>query len=352
MGLPLVEQSEGGAVKVDSGMMGVEIAEMAARARELEELGYDGLVTAETSHDPFLPLAIAAEHTERIELTTGIAVAFARSPMTLANTAWDLNLYSHGRFILGLGSQIKPHITKRFSMPWSHPAARMREMIQAMRAIWDSWQNGSKLDFRGEFYQHTLMTPFFNPGPNPWGAPRVFIAAVGELMTEVAGEVCDGILIHGFTTERYVREVTMPAIERGLAKAGRSRADFQVSGPLFVVTGDSEASFAAAEAATKQQIAFYGSTPAYRGVLELHGWGALQDELNALSKQGKWVEMGNLITPEILHTFAVVAEEPEQVAAELAKRYSGVVDRCSFYAPYKADMQRWRSVVASLQQIS
>ncbi len=338
-------------MKVDSGMMDTDLAEMARHSRELEDLGYDGLITAETSHDPFLPLAIAAEHTSTIELCTSIAVAFGRSPMTLANTGWDLNLYSHGRMILGLGSQIQAHITKRFSMPWSHPAARMRELVLAMRAIWGSWQDGTKLDFRGDFYTHTLMTPFFNPGPNPYGPPRVFLAAVGEKMTEVAGEVCDGIIIHGFTTERYVREVTMPAIERGLARGGRARSEFQVSGPLFVVTGRDEKSFAAAESATRQQIAFYGSTPAYRGVLELHGWGDIQQELNALSKQGKWVEMGELITPDMLHTFAVVSEQPEDVADELAKRYSGIVDRCSFYAPYKTDPDRWRSVVASLKAV-
>ncbi len=338
-------------MKVDSGLMGVQLADMGARAKELEDLGYDGVTTAETSHDPFLPLAIAAEHTSRIELQTGIAVAFARSPMTVANTAWDLNLYSSGRMNLGLGSQIQAHITKRFSMPWSHPAARMREFVLAMRAIWDSWQHGSKLDFRGDFYSHTLMTPFFDPGPNEWGAPKVFLAAVGELMTEVAGEVCDGIIIHGFTTERYVREVTMPAVERGLAKAGRDRSSFEVSGPLFVVTGTNEQERAAAEAATKQQIAFYGSTPAYRGVLDLHGWGDLQPELNALSKQGKWVEMANLITPDILNTFAVVADAPEDIANELGRRYSGIVDRCSFYAPYKSDPERWAAVVERLKAL-
>ncbi len=336
-------------MKVDSGLMGVGFSEMAARARELEEFGYDGLTTAETSHDPFLPLMIAAEHTSRIQLQTGIAVAFARTPMTLANTAWDLNLYSQGRMSLGLGSQIKPHITKRFSMPWSHPAARMRELVLAMRAIWANWQDGTKLEFAGEFYTHTLMTPFFNPGPNEFGAPLVSLAAVGELMTETAGEVCDGILIHGFTTERYLREVTMPAVERGLAKRGRSRADFEVSGPLFVVTGSNEKEFAAAQAATKQQIAFYGSTPAYRGVLELHGWGDLQPELNSLSKQGKWVEMGELIEPEILDAFAVVAETPEAVGNEMVKRFGDVVDRCSFYAPYRSNPDAWRAVVDQLR---
>ena len=252
--------------------------------------------------------------TERVELGTGIAVAFARNPMNLAQIAWDLQAASEGRFILGLGSQIKPHITKRFSMPWSHPAARMREMILAIRAIWACWNDGTKLDFQGDFYTHTLMTPFFNPGPNPHGDAKISLAGVGELMTEVAGEVCDGFLCHGFTTERYLREVTLPALERGAAKAGRTLADIEISGPAFVVTGTNEEEMARSAAGTKQQIAFYGSTPAYRGVLELHGWGGLQDDLNKMSKEGKWKEMGELITDEILHTFAVVAE-PEKLAA-------------------------------------
>lgn len=335
-------------MKIDTGLGGATLADIGSRARELEGLGYDGIITAETSHDPFLPLAVAAEHTSRVQLGTGIAVAFARSPMTTANTAWDLNLYSGGRMMLGLGSQIQPHITKRFSMPWSQPAARMREFVSAMRAIWASWQDGEKLDFRGDFYSHTLMTPFFNPGPNEFGAPKVFLAAVGEKMTEVAGEVCDGILIHGFTTERYVREVTMPAIERGLAAAGRDRSTFEVSGPLFVVTGTTEEEIEAAKVGTRRQIAFYGSTPAYKGVLDLHGWGDLQGELNALSKQGKWAEMGEAIDDDMLHTFAVVAE-PEGVAAELTRRYGDLVDRLSFYAPYQSDPDRWAKVIADLK---
>jgi probable F420-dependent oxidoreductase len=335
-------------VKVDTGVMGTDIAAVASRARRLEGLGYDGLMTAETSHDPFLAALVAAEHTERVEIGTGIAVAFARSPMTLANTAHDLQAYSKGRFVLGLGSQIKPHITKRFSMPWSHPAARMRELVLALRAIWACWNDGAPLDFRGDFYTHTLMTPFFDPGPTGYGPPKVFLAAVGPRMTEVAGEVADGVIVHGFTTERYVREVTMPALERGLARAGRDRASFEVSGPLFVVTGATEEDMARAAAGARQQIAFYGSTPAYRGVLELHGWGDLQTELNALSKQGKWVEMGNLIEPEVLHTFAVVAE-PADVGKALAARYGGLVDRCSFYAPYEADPELWQQVIADLR---
>jgi probable F420-dependent oxidoreductase len=336
-------------MKVDTGVMAPSLGEIGPRARELEELGYDGILTAETGHDAFLPIALAAEHTQRIELATGIAVAFARTPMVLAYTANDLQQMSEGRFTLGLGSQIKPHIEKRFSMPWSHPARRMREYILALRAIWSAWNEQTKLSFDGEFYKHTLMTPFFAPPPNQYGAPKVFLAAVGEMMTEVAGEVADGIIIHGFTTERYVKEVTMPAVERGLKAAGRDRSSFQVSGPLFVVTGTTDAEVAAARKGVQQQIAFYGSTPAYRGVLELHGWGDLQTELNALSKQGKWVEMGELIDDEILNTFAVVAD-PEGVGAELKRRYGGVVDRCSFYAPYRIDPDRWTRVIDDLKK--
>jgi probable F420-dependent oxidoreductase len=336
-------------MKVDTGIMGGGLADVARRARELEDIGYDGLLTAETAHDPFLPVAVAAEHTDRVELGTGIAVAFARTPMLTAYTANDLQRMSDGRFIMGLGSQIKPHIEKRFSMPWSHPAARMREYILALRAIWSAWNDGKKLDFRGEFYTHSLMTPFFSPPPNPHGAPKVFLAAVGALMTEVAGEVADGIIIHGFTTERYVREVTLPAVERGLARAGRSRAAFEISGPLFVVTGRNEEELARASKGTRQQIAFYGSTPAYRGVLELHGWGDLQTELNTLSKRGAWVEMGDLIDDEVLQTFAVVAE-PERIGQELKARYGGIVDRCSFYAPYESDPERWAAVIEDLKR--
>src|SRR6266581_3047498 len=302
-------------MRVDGTVMTARPEEMPAAARELEELGYDGVFTAETSHDPFLPITLAALETERIELATGIAVAFARNPMSTAVIGNDLQLYTKGRFILGLGSQIKPHIEKRFSMPWSEPAKRMREFILAMRAFWACWNEGDKLDFRGEFYRHTLMTPFFNPGPNPYGVPKVFLAAVGEHMTEVAGEVADGILLHGFTTERYVREVTMPALERGWARRG-----------------------------TKQQIAFYGSTPAYRGVLELHGWGDLQGDLNRLSKQGEWTQMGELVDDEILGTFAVTGE-PEEIPGKMLDRYGDVVDRISFYAPYKSDRERWARVV-------
>jgi probable F420-dependent oxidoreductase len=318
------------------------------RAGAMEAAGYDGLWTAETSHDPFFPLLLAAQGTERVELGTAIAVAFARSPMNLATIGYDLQSYSSGRFILGLGSQIKPHITRRFSMPWSSPAARMREFVLAMRAIWECWNTGGKLDFQGDFYTHTLMTPFFDPGPNPHGVPKVFLAAVGERMTEVAGEVCDGILCHGFTTERYLREHTIPALERGLARQGRALADFERSLPCFVVTGSTDEDWAASAKGVREQIAFYGSTPAYRPVLELHGWGELQGELNGLSKQGKWAEMGTLIDDDMLNTFAVVAE-PSALAAGIKERFGELITRVMFYAPYAADPDLWVSVMADLK---
>jgi len=337
-------------MKVDGGIPS-NLARAAEQARELEDAGYSGGWTAETSHDPFLPLLLAAEHTTSLEIGTSIAVAFARNPMTLANTAWDLQSFSKGRFILGLGSQIKPHITKRFSMEWSHPAPRMREMVLAMRAIWDCWLNGTKLEFRGEFYKHTLMTPFFAPEASDisdYGVPKVFLAGVGELMTEVAGEVCDGFICHGFTTEKYLREVTIPALERGRAKAGKTLEGFEIVGPSFVVTGADEADLEKAKAGTRQQIAFYGSTPAYRAVLDIHGWGGLQDELNSLSKQGKWVEMGDVIDDEVLNTFAVVGEA-DQIAPELHRRYGDVISRISFYAPYKTDASKWGKVLEDLK---
>ena len=336
-------------MRIDGGLGG-DLRGVGKHARTLEEQGYDGLWSVETAHDPFFPLLLAAQETERVDLGTGIAVAFARNPMNLAQIAWDLQAASGGRFILGLGSQIKPHITKRFSMPWSQPAARMRELILAIRAIWAAWNDGSKLDFRGDFYTHTLMTPFFDPGPNPHGDARIFLAGVGERMTEVAGEVCDGFLCHSFTTERYLREVTLPALERGAAKDGRTLADVEISGPAFVVTGSTEEEMAASRAGTKQQIAFYGSTPAYRPVLELHGWGEVQDELNRMSKEGRWKEMADVITDEILDAFAVVAE-PERIAPELQARYGDVVQRLSFYAPYASDPARWAAVLQQLHEV-
>ena len=324
-----------------------ELAGIGARARTMEQDGYSGLLSAETSHDPFLPLALAAEHTEHIELMTAIAVGFARNPMVLAHTAWDLQALSGGRFLLGLGSQIQAHITKRFSMPWSRPAARMEEMITAIRAIWEAWQTGERLNFRGDFYRHTLMTPMFSPGPIDVAPPPILISAVGPLMTRVAGRAADGLVCHAFQTAEYLRDVMMPNVHAGLAEAGRDRSDFQISMPVFVVSGFREEEVAAQAARTRQQIAFYGSTPAYRGVLEHHGWGDAQTELNRLSKRGQWVEMGNVIDDDMLGAFAVVAE-PQEVPGRIAERFGGTLDRLQFYAGVR-DKERWGPIIEELK---
>ena len=322
-------------MKIDGSLMG-DLAKASKGAKRLESIGFDGAITAETSHDPFFPLLLASQETENIELVTSIAVAFSRTPMNLANIGHDLNSFSKGRFVLGLGSQIRPHITKRFSMPWSRPAARMREFILAMRAIWDCWHKGEPLSFQGEFYTHSLMTPMFTPLDTEYGAPKVFLAAVGPKMSEVAGEVADGILIHAFTTQKYLREVTLPSVEAGLAKSGKSRDDFEVSYPGFIVTGNTEEEFNASKAATCKQIAFYGSTPAYAPVLGVHGWGDLQPELNKLSKQGQWDEMGNLISDEILDEFAIVAEI-DDVVDKFKERWGSLVDRTTGSLPARDD---------------
>jgi len=335
-------------MKIDATVMAGDLATIGPRAASLEALGYDGLYTAETQHDPFFPLVLAAEHTERIDLATAIAVAFPRSPTHLAHIGHDLQRFSKGRFILGLGSQIKAHIEKRFSAQFSQPAARMRELILATRAVWRTWEEGEPLRFEGDFYRLTLMTPFFNPGPTGFGTPRVFLAAVGEKMTEVAGEVCDGMFVHGFTTEKYLRETTMPAIERGLAKSGRTRADIQLSFPTFMITGDNDEEYQKADASVREQIAFYGSTPAYRPVLEAHGWGDVQDELNALSKRGEWKQMGKVITDDIVDAFAVRGSMSE-LASQVIDRYGDLVDRVSFYTPYRTDPEQWTELVSAFK---
>jgi probable F420-dependent oxidoreductase len=314
-----------GGLKVDGGIFS-DLAKAPELARALEEQGYDACWTGEINHDPFLPLLLAAEHTSRLELGTSIAVAFARNPMIVANLGWDLQTYSQGRFILGLGTQIKPHIEKRFSMPWSHPVARMREFVQALQAIWSAWKDGTRLRFEGEFYTHKLMTPMFTPEPQPFAPPRIFIAAVGEAMTEMCGEVADGLLAHAFTTKRYLHEVTLPAVHRGMRRSGRDRGSFQVACPVFVVTGNDDAEMAHAAINVRKQIAFYGSTPAYHKVLELHGWGNVATELHQLSRQGEWDAMGTLIDDEILDAFAVVAPA-EKLTDALRNRCDGVIDR-------------------------
>ncbi len=315
----------------------------------IEDAGYDGLWVGETRHEPFLQLLQAAGVTSRLTIGTSIAIAFARSPMTMANAGYDLAEYSAGRFVLGLGSQVKPHIERRFSMPWSHPAPRMREFVMALRAIWRSWETGDQLDFRGDFYTHTLMTPFFAPEPHAFGPPPVYLAGVGERMTEVAGEVCDGFFFHAFTTERYLRDVTIPALLRGRSVAGRAGLDgFGIAGPAFVCVGRNEAEMAVAVAGTKNQIAFYASTPAYRPVLELHGWGDMQPELTRLSKAGRWAEMGETVDDEMLRTFAVVGE-PAAVGKALTERWGRVATRVTLYATYPSDPAMWTEVIAGIR---
>lgn len=315
--------------------------------REMESQGYDMVGTAEMNHDPFMPLVLAAEHSEKIRLQTGIAVAFARSPMILANLGHDLNAYSRGRFTLGLGSQIRPHITKRFSMPWHAPAPQMRELVLAMRAIWANWYEGEPLKFDGKFYNHTLMTPAFTPEDKEYGAPKVTLAAVGPVMTEVAGEVADGMIIHPFSNEKYIREVTLPAIEKGLEKSGRSREDFEISYTPFIISGKDEASFEKEKATAKARMAFYGSTPAYKNVLGVHGWGDLQGELNRMSKEGKWQEMAELITDEMLNTIGIVGE-PDSIVPEIKKRFGDIVDRTSGGFNF-VDVEKRLEMVASLK---
>jgi probable F420-dependent oxidoreductase len=338
-------------VLLDAALLSTGIDDVPATARDLEARGYAGVWASEANHDPFLPLLSAAQATSRLQVGTAIAVAFARSPMTLAMTAHDLQRYSRGRFVLGLGSQIRPHIEKRFSMPWSPPVDRMREYVAALRAIWDAWQHSTRLRFEGEHYRHTLMTPMFSPAAHEWGAPPVHLAAVGPVMTRLAGEVADGLLVHGFTTERYLRERTIPALEEGLAAAGRARSAVTVSLPGFVVSGATDAERAAAAAAVKATLAFYGSTPAYRPVLELHGWGALADELHSLSvgrREDKWTAMRDLIDDDVLGAFAVVAE-PDGVGTQVRQRFDGLVDRFSVYATYPAAPDLWDPLLASFR---
>lgn len=302
-------------------------------ARHAEAAGYDGLWLSEVRHDPFLAVALAATETETIQLGTSIAVAFARSPMSTAVLAHDLQALTRGRLLLGLGTQVKAHITRRFSMPWSHPAARLREYVLALRAIWRAWQTGEALGFEGEFYAHTLMPPAFVPEPHGFGPPPILLAGVGRAVTEVAGEVADGYLPHGFTTERFLRTVTMPALRRGRDRARDPGAALFVCGAPMIVTGRTEQEQRAAAAAVRAQIAFYGSTPSYRPVLEQHGWGDLGTQLHTLSRAGRWTEMAALIGEDVLRAFAVVAP-PERVGHELGRRYGDLFDRISISLPY------------------
>ncbi len=324
--------------------VGASPLEVEAAAVRAEDDGYDGFGASETRHDVFSALALAARATSRITLQSAIAVAFARTPMTLAVQANDIQLISSGRFQLGLGSQVKPHIERRFAMPWSHPAARMEEFVAAVRAIWHAWATGDRLRFKGEFYQHTLMTDFFDPGPNPYGNPPILLAAVGDLMTAVAARAADGLMIHPLTTASYLRERTLPAV-----REARGKLDgFTLILPALVVLGASVSERAVAEQAVRGQIAFYGSTPAYRAVLDMHGWGELADRLHRMSRRQAWAEMAAAIPDDVLDAFAV-SGDAATVAAGLTARYGDVINRISLYTPYDVAPSQAAAVRAALR---
>jgi len=312
-------------MKIDAALM-FDPLKVGAMAAELEEVGFDGAYTFEGKSDPFISATAAALRTEKLELMTSIAVAFARNPMTLAYIANDLQTLSRGRFTLGLGSQVKAHIERRFSMPWGKPVTRMREMVLAIKAIWHSWQTGERLKFEGEYYQHTLMSPVFSPGPNPHGVPGIFIAGVGPVMTELAGEVGEGYFVHPFNTAKSLGELSLAAISRGLDKAGKARDQFCVSLQVVTATGMNEQELEQSIASARNQIGFYASTPAYLPILQCHGWESLQQEANTLVRANQWADLASLIDDEILHTFAVVGS-PAEVADQMAQRYRGMVDR-------------------------
>lgn len=331
-------------MKLDAALPIVGLKDIPAIAKAAEEIGFDALWTQETQHDPFLPCTLIAEHTARLRFGTAIAVSFARSPANLAYTAWDLAAQSEGRFILGLGTQVKAHIERRFGMPWPEsPVKKLREQIEVIRALWDCWQNGTKLNYRGEYYKITLMSPFFQPPPLPssiFGGIPIYIAGVNTGLARLAGELCNGFHVHPFHTPRYLREVILPAIEEGAKKAERKREEISVSVTAFIATTPEEMNFARA------QVAFYASTPSYRAVMDLHGWGSVAETLSTHAAKGEWAEMPMLITDEMLSAFCLVTDEAS-LAEELKKRYNGIADRLTLYTPFvPGEKDEWWKALA------
>jgi probable F420-dependent oxidoreductase len=320
-------------MKIDAALHAVDdlssIADIAASA---EARGFDAVWATEVQHDPFIQLALAATATERIRLGTAIALSFTRSPMALAYTCWDLAALSRGRFILGLGTQVKAHNVRRFSVPWGPPVPRLREVLLGLRAIWECWREGTRLDFRGEHYSFTLMTPFFTPPRHSYPIP-VWIAGVNTGLCRLAGELADGFHIHPLNSPAYIRQVALPAIEEGASRAGRGRDDIELSASVFVVTGETPEQTGLLREMVRQQISFYASTPSYRVIFETHGWRGIAEELSALASRKRWNEMPALINDDILETFAVVAPL-EDVLAKTHERYEGLLDRVTFYLPY------------------
>lgn len=322
-------------MKLDAGLAveGKHLPTIDEVGRAAESLGFAGLWTSETKHDSFLPLAVAASSTRTLDLGTSIAIAFSRSPMTTAQISWDLQDLSGGRFILGLGTQVKAHIERRFSMPWGRPAARLKDYILALRAIWQSFQTEDSLDYEGEFYQHTLMSPFFNPGPIEYPEIPIYIAGVNTRLARLAGKLCDGFHVHPFHTPEYVRQIVKPAIKEGVEKENRHPEDVKLATSVFVITGETEEEVEDQREKMRAQTAFYASTPSYRVVLEAHGWEYIGEELGKLARDKKWDEMPNLITDEMLRTFAVEAT-PDEVGLALKERYEGLIDRVALYVPF------------------
>lgn len=319
-------------MKIDTSLLASNLGDIPALARHAEALGFDGLWTSEAAHDPFLPLILAAEHSRRLTLGTAIALAFPRSPAILAYTAWDLARFSHGRFILGLGTQVKVHNERRLGVTWEQPIDKLREIILAMRAFWDCWQNGSKLNFRGEFFKLTLMSPFFNPGPHDYPNIPIYLAGVNERMCRLAGELCQGFHVHPLHTAAYLREVIWPAIDAGLAAGGRSRADIELSSTIFVIpTDDPRAAEYRAQA--RQQIAFYASTPTYKTVLNHHGWGQISSRLGPLAARRQWADMPALVPDDMLAEFAVAGSWAD-LPYLIRQKYAGLLQRVSYYLPF------------------
>ena len=340
-------------MRLETAVMVPTIKELADYGKRMEEMGYDSIVTPEAGRDPFLPLAILAEHTERLKLGTAVAIAFPRSPFVVAQMAWDLQRYSGGRFILGLGTQVKGHNERRYSTPWpAPPGPRLREYILCLKAIFNTFQTNERPNFKGDWYQFTLISPFFNPGPIPNGGVPIYISAINKYHCRLVGEVCDGIRMHPFNTPKYTREVIIPSIEEGAKKAGRKLSDIDVVGGGFLVTGKNEEEVERAKAPFKQQIAFYGSTRSYHPVLECHGWGEVGMALHRLSMEGKWAEMTNEITDEMLNEFAVVGTYDE-IVPKIKERYSGVVNTLGFgYSTITADQEeRLRWIIQELKQL-
>jgi probable F420-dependent oxidoreductase len=338
-------------MKFDIALTPSSLGEVPDLARRAEALGADGLFTSETQHDPFLPLALAAEHTASVSLGTAVAIAFARSPMTVAHTAWDLAAQSNGRFLLGLGTQVKPHIERRFGMPWPEsPAGRLREFISALRAIWNAWQTGERLNFRGDYFKHTLMTPFFNPGeiPNP-GIP-IYIAGVNAPLIRLAGEAADGFHIHPYHTRRYIAEVVVPNLQAGAARSGRTPREVVLATTAFVAVGATGAERANMREMMRAQVAFYASTPSYRSVMSLHGWQAQAEQLSALAARGGWGEMPSAVTDEMLAEF-VVEGTWDEVGGRLREKYQGLVDRLALYLPFTPSEldENWMKVAKAIK---